>query len=525
MNDNINFISLIGSGAYGYVYKVKLLDSLYAFKYNKVFSETNFIVSIRELNILRLLNHPNIVSLKLVIFKTISEKKLRKINKKLESDNLLQENNDSFLIKMKSDNIHFMFELADYDILDNIENFTLEEIYKISYDILLAIDYLHENKIIHCDIKPQNILWFRKSQVAKLCDFGMICHDCKLENKSKEVVSSWYRAPEIASKNNYGISSDIWSYGCVLFELFYKKALFYEADSSSEIIERIIKIFPSENWIKEYNLKKDDLVSRKDLRKNLRKKRYKILKSILINSVNSNILDILCDFLSKLLDPNKDTRINSKKSLKHEFFQTKYLNINKEKINNIKYLKIINNTSSEILIKIKRKKSIYNIVKSFYFKKTLELTVRMMFHSISIFDLYINTIDINKRDIEILYYSCLYISYKYFRNIGLYNSFSEICKKSDFWYKSNYNKILKYEIDIIEYICNPKKSKNNLYQHTLYEEYSKIIHENPSNYNLEEISIIKKSDIFQLLSFYSSINVFNGTLEKLMRKFINEKIY
>ena len=80
--------------------------------------------------------------------------------------------------------------------------------------------------IIHRDIKPSNMLWFRAggdNRLFKLCDFGLAKVLSGQENTTPKVVTSWYRAPEISFRwNDYSFDSDIWSMGCVFFEMMTK---------------------------------------------------------------------------------------------------------------------------------------------------------------------------------------------------------------------------------------------------------------------------------------------------------------
>jgi serine/threonine protein kinase len=89
--------------------------------------------------------------------------------------------------------------------------------------ILLGLDYLHENNIIHRDIKGANILLNNRGEV-KLADFGL----ARLHNPdnriikmyTNRVVTLWYRSPELLlGEHNYGTSIDMWSVGCVFAEL------------------------------------------------------------------------------------------------------------------------------------------------------------------------------------------------------------------------------------------------------------------------------------------------------------------
>jgi len=87
-----------------------------------------------------------------------------------------------------------------------------------------ALDILKEKEIIHCDLKPGNILYDEKSDLFKICDFGISCH--KQDKKYFPVQSVYYRSPEVIARHTYGHAIDVWSIGCIFYEVMYQKILF-----------------------------------------------------------------------------------------------------------------------------------------------------------------------------------------------------------------------------------------------------------------------------------------------------------
>jgi serine/threonine protein kinase len=202
----------LGKGSYGTVY-----DCIYsngtrehagAFKKNKVNKPTDFHCSVKELDVLvQMKGHHHIVSLTKVVFGEVSH------------DFCLSPVSNS---GMKPDLVHFTFEKASCsgDELLYVRHpfYQAASVTKIATHVLLGLEYLHAHKIIHRDIKPGNILYFESEDVIKISDFGM----CRRMNKQRPptpgVCTMNYRAPEIILGQSYNEKSDIWSWGCMIYE-------------------------------------------------------------------------------------------------------------------------------------------------------------------------------------------------------------------------------------------------------------------------------------------------------------------
>lgn len=92
--------------------------------------------------------------------------------------------------------------------------------------LFVALKHLKDCGVLHCDIKPDNILVNEKKEVPKLCDFGSAEYAGKVGKMTPYVVSRFYRAPEIILGLPYDHPVDMWSVGCCLFELYTGKFLF-----------------------------------------------------------------------------------------------------------------------------------------------------------------------------------------------------------------------------------------------------------------------------------------------------------
>ena len=211
--------SLIGSGAFGKVRLYVDRDSR-TFKYaiktiKKNIFKRHSIESIkREVDILRSLDHPNIVK----YFETYEDEcYLHIVMEYIAGDNLFRVLTDQKGFK-----------------------FTERTISKIITCLLKAVLFLHHNGIIHRDIKPENIVFVELNNfnALKLIDFGLsIQQNAKKDNR--RVGTPYYMSPEMV-RGNFNYASDVWSIGVILFIMVTGKQPF-RGKSKEEVFEKIKK--------------------------------------------------------------------------------------------------------------------------------------------------------------------------------------------------------------------------------------------------------------------------------------------
>ncbi len=116
--------------------------------------------------------------------------------------------------------------------------FTLPRLAYIAYQCLLALDYVHSLGLMHCDVKPENILLASYSHVeVKVIDFGSGCYTT--DHLSSYIQSRSYRAPEVVLGLPYDGRIDIWSLGCVVAEMANGGNVLFENDHITTMLARI----------------------------------------------------------------------------------------------------------------------------------------------------------------------------------------------------------------------------------------------------------------------------------------------
>merc|ERR1712232_1487389 len=111
-----------------------------------------------------------------------------------------------------------------------------------SYQIFRGLAFMHGRGIMHCDLKPQNLLLDGRTHGLRICDFGTAKRLALSERRALYVCSRYFRAPEIILGSTcYNTSIDLWSAGCILAEMIIRQPLFTGRDGVDQLIE-IIKV-------------------------------------------------------------------------------------------------------------------------------------------------------------------------------------------------------------------------------------------------------------------------------------------
>ncbi|XP_074116887.1 cyclin-dependent kinase 3 isoform X1 [Sminthopsis crassicaudata] len=308
-------VEKIGEGTYGVVYKArnKQTGQLVALKKIRLDSETEGVPStaIREISLLKELKHPNIVRLLDVVH---SEKKLYLVFEFLSQD--LKKYMDSaaatelplHLVKVPAVGGGTAAPHpppADQPLLALLLQSYL-------FQLLQGVNFCHSHRVIHRDLKPQNLL-INELGAIKLADFGLArAFGVPLRTYTHEVVTLWYRAPEILlGCKFYSTAVDVWSIGCIFAEMVTRRALF-PGDSEIDQLFRIFRTLgtPSEAmW--------PGVTQLPDYKGSFPKWTRKSTEEI-VPALDPEGKDLLMQLLQ--YDPNR--RISAKAALTHHYFSS-----------------------------------------------------------------------------------------------------------------------------------------------------------------------------------------------------------
>ncbi|XP_052245877.1 serine/threonine-protein kinase 36-like isoform X2 [Dreissena polymorpha] len=215
MADNYHVLELIGEGSFGKVYKgrKKYTGQIVAIKFiPKVGKPEKELRNLRrEIDIMRNLHHENIIEM-----------------------------SDSFETDKEVAVVTDYAEGELFQILEDDGNLPEEQVQHIAAQLVSALYYLHSHRILHRDMKPQNIL-LGKGGIVKLCDFGF----ARAMSFNTLVLTSikgtpLYMSPELVEEKPYDHTADLWALGCILYELFTGTPPFY-TNSIFQLVSLIIK--------------------------------------------------------------------------------------------------------------------------------------------------------------------------------------------------------------------------------------------------------------------------------------------
>ncbi|KAK5696352.1 glycogen synthase kinase 3 [Elasticomyces elasticus] len=297
---------IVGNGSFGVVFQTKLSPSGEDAAIKRVLQDKRF--KNRELQIMRIVRHPNIVELKAFYYSNGDRVR--------DHDNLM--GMQTALMEAQKDEVY----------LDLVLEFVPETVYRASrhfnklkttmpilevklytYQLFRSLAYIHSQGICHRDIKPQNLLLDPQTGILKLCDFGSAKILVENEPNVSYICSRYYRAPElIFGATNYTTKIDVWSTGCVMAELMLGQPLFPGESGIDQLVE-IIKVLgtPTRDQIRTMN-------------PNYMEHKFPQIKPHPFSKVFRKADPNAIDLISRLLEYTPTQRLSAIEAMVHPFF-------------------------------------------------------------------------------------------------------------------------------------------------------------------------------------------------------------
>ncbi|XP_074213738.1 dual specificity tyrosine-phosphorylation-regulated kinase 4 isoform X1 [Camelus bactrianus] len=220
---------------------------------------------------------------------------------------------------------HWLYSLAVqrinlYQLMKNnsFQGFSLSVVRRFTLSVLKCLQMLYVEKIIHCDLKPENIVLHQRGHVSvKVIDFGSSCYEH--QKVYTYIQSRFYRSPEVILGHPYNMAVDMWSLGCIMAELFTGHPLFPGEDEAEQLacIMEVLGLPPT-RFIQTASRKQTFFDSKgfpKNITNNRGKKRYPDSKDLtmVLKTYDTSFLD----FLRRCLVWEPSLRMTPDQALKH----------------------------------------------------------------------------------------------------------------------------------------------------------------------------------------------------------------
>lgn len=480
-------VGKIGQGTFGMVYNAKSPGgNQYAVKRNLAEKNSSFISACRELDLLsRCKAHPCVIELSLLYYDPPFE--LAQMSPLVGEDRRYQ----------RDDNIHFAFPLASGSLADRIyqQEISFSGYKRYMLQLLLGLEFLCQQRILHRDLKPANVLVF-KDEVdydgfrgrAKICDFGISKIHTAQGIQTPGVVTPNYRAPEIlADHHYYDYKSDVWSLGCVFFEMIARRMFINVlTEDRSVLMNTLFQSVPEPLGLQarrkflqgsKLNLgSPTSTVRRRPFVEQLGLNESG--KAMFTREIGS--LDDFVSLLTGMLAVEPEKRLSVQACLAHPFFRNEANLISIYRRNFSQSFQA--NHLFETYAGIERKWMVEIAIDLFNRRGNLTwYSDRAFFQAIDLYDRWLifirkiskpnpNAIESNlkgflytKDQVRLQFYACLYLAVKYFTSVQVATSFDEVTSPHPIPAEAR-EAIRVFEEQILHY-CTEHK----LYRTTLYE--------------------------------------------------------
>uniref|UniRef100_A0A8C2CLC6 non-specific serine/threonine protein kinase n=1 Tax=Cyprinus carpio TaxID=7962 RepID=A0A8C2CLC6_CYPCA len=230
-------------------------------------------------------------------------------------------NNEKVVVKiLKSRTPALVFEhVNNTDFKQLYQTLSDYDIRFYMFEILKALDYCHSMGIMHRDVKPHNVMIDHEHRKLRLIDWGLAEFYHPSQEYNVRVASRYFKGPELlVDYQMYDYGLDMWSLGCMLASMIFRKEPFFHGHDNYDQLVRIAKVLGTEDlydYIDKYNIELDPRFN--DILGRHSRKRWERF----VHSENQHLVSTeALDFLDKLLRYDHRARLTAREAMEHPYF-------------------------------------------------------------------------------------------------------------------------------------------------------------------------------------------------------------